>query len=168
MPRDINAPTRLLEREGSLSFYVAIEEGPLLRELRSAHALNEAALRHPRVEEIARALIERSHELQSPLIWPVGVAADRLAGSAVVVSGGNLRVRGWTDDLVGETVLLLVVVETTPLRLAETAAHARTLGATQVHAAMVEVRNTRLAGLNDVIDSQVLLSPNPRLEALAG
>jgi hypothetical protein len=135
-----------------------VSAGPLLVDLVAAHKRNEEALRFPLVESLCRALVNRSLELGSPLIWPIGEAANRLAGSAVVVAQGGLRVRGWTDEIRGERVLLLAVVETTLVALVETAAHARVLGAREVHAAFVHVNELAPLGSNGIFDSHVVLS----------
>jgi hypothetical protein len=84
---------------------------------------------YPELSTYASSLVMLSEELGSPVVWPVGDAAERLAGAAVLASEGELRVRGWVDDMRGERVLLITVAAVTPLGLVEAAKEARTIGA---------------------------------------
>jgi hypothetical protein len=132
--------------------------GPALRTLIETQRANEEATAFPRIAALARALGELSEALGAPLVWPVGEAADRLAGAAVLASAGEMRVRGWTDDIRGERVLLATVAAVTPLGLVEAAKHARALGASEVHACGLEVPGLDSPDLHDVFDSRGLLA----------
>jgi len=88
----------------------------------------------------------------SPLVWPVGEAAERLTGAAVLASEGEVRARGWADDVGGERVLLATVAAVTPLSLVEAAHHARAMGAVEVHAWGVEVAGLEVSELEGVFD----------------
>src|SRR4051794_40041469 len=109
--------------------------GPLLREVLDAQRTAERLVgSYAHLRDSAEALAQHCELLSSPLVWPVGDPAERLAGAAVVVSEGRVRVRGWTDHLLGERVLLVAVVATTPLALLHAAQHSRRLGVAEVHA----------------------------------
>jgi hypothetical protein len=85
----------------------------------------------------AAALVEHSRDLGSPIVWPVGEAADRLAGAASLLAAGQLRTRAWTDDLLSAEVVVLAVADVTTFALAQAARHARALGAAQVYGCWV-------------------------------
>jgi hypothetical protein len=69
----------------------------------------------------------------------VGEAADRLTGAATLLGGGEVRTRGWTDELDGERVLLIAVAHVTMLALQQAGCHARALGAVEVHGCRVAI-----------------------------
>jgi hypothetical protein len=121
------------------------ELGSLLEEVLGAQRMAErivgdsAALR-----DAAHAIVEHSRALGSPIVWPVGEAANRLAGAATLLGAGDVRTRGWTDELNGECVLLLAVADVTLLALRQAARHACELGAVEVHGCRVA-----LGGLGD-------------------
>lgn len=131
--------------------------GPALRALIETQRANKEATTFPRIAALARALGDLSEDLGAPLVWPVGEAADRLAGAAILASAGEIRVRGWTDDIRGECVLLATVAAVTPQGLVETAKHARALGASEVHACGLEVPGLDSPDLRGVFDSRELL-----------
>jgi hypothetical protein len=120
------------------------QPGPLLAELLEAQRREEKLVAYPLVEQVAQALIARAAELGGPLIWPVGGAAERVAGAAVVVSAGTIRVAGWNLPVNGDEVLLFTVAATTPLGLLAAAEEVKRLGARSVHACGVDV-----AGITD-------------------
>jgi hypothetical protein len=97
-------------------------------------------------------------DMGSPLVWPVGEAAERLAGAAVLASEGDTRVRGWTDDVRGERVLLATVAAVSPLGLIAAAEHARAMGAAEVHACGIEVAGLDAPELAGVFDSRCHLA----------
>jgi hypothetical protein len=130
--------------------------GPLLAALMQAQQADEEALAYPRLEALAVSLCDHCDELHSPLVWPVGAAAERLVGASVLTSEGSIRVRGWRDDLRGERVLLATVTAVTPLSLVEAAKHARAMGAIEVHVCGVSVSGLS-AELSDVFDSRRVL-----------
>ncbi len=80
-----------------------------------------------------------------------------LAGAAVLASEGEMRVRGWTDDIRGERILLAPVAAVTPLGLVEAAEHAHAMGASEVHACGIEVAGLDAPELSAVFDSRDVL-----------
>lgn len=131
--------------------------GPLLEDLIATHRAKEEALRFPEIRELASEVVKRCRDLDSPLLWPIDQASERLAGAITMVAGGNVRVRGWTSDICGERVLLLAVSETTPMSMVEGAARARSLGAIEVHGCALEVPEFESSDLDGVFDSRVAL-----------
>jgi hypothetical protein len=114
--------------------------GPLLREVINAQRVDESVVGScTSLSGFADALARRCRDLASPLVWPIGDAAERLAGAAIIVSGGGVRVRGWTDEIPGERVLLLAVAAVTPISILRAGARARALGAAEVHVCGVEL-----------------------------
>lgn len=133
--------------------------GPQLQAVLSVYRANEDALAYPRLESLARELVEKCSELESPLMWPVGEPAERLVGAALCVGEGEVRARGWTTDLQAERVLLVAVAAVTPIALVEASHQARALGAAEVHACGLAV-----AGLDlDVIQAAFNSYDNLRL-----
>jgi hypothetical protein len=53
------------------------------------------------------------------------------------LGAGDVRTRGWTDELNGHRVLLLAVADVTLHALQQAARHARELGAVEVHGCRV-------------------------------
>jgi hypothetical protein len=113
--------------------------GPLLREVIQAQQTDHEAVSYPQLRGYAAALQQRCRELDDVLVWPVGDAAERLTGAAVLFSKGGVRVRGWSEPVSGERVLLVAVAAATPLALVDAAIRARALGATEVHACGIAV-----------------------------
>jgi hypothetical protein len=128
--------------------------GPLLGRLVRAHKQADAATAYPSLAALAEALADRCEELDSPLIWPIGAAAERVAGAAILSSEGDVRVRGWVDSLAGEKVLLVAVAHVSPLEMVAAARHARAMGADQVHACGVDVAGLNADELDPVFDSR--------------
>jgi hypothetical protein len=122
----------------SLSFQGA-QPGPLLAELLEAQRCEERAVAFPALQQLAAALIERCNELGGPTVWPVGAAAERLAGAAVVMSSGALSVATWNMALAERRVLLVAISGTTPMSMVVAAEHVRRLGASEIHACAVDV-----------------------------
>src|SRR4051794_26221560 len=81
--------------------------GPLLTGLVAAQRRDEAALTYPLINDYARAVDVCACRLGGPLVWPVDTFGERLAGAAVLVSAGRVRVRGWTDPVTHNSVLLV-------------------------------------------------------------
>jgi hypothetical protein len=133
--------------------------GPLLGNLVRAHEQAEAVTSYPSLAALADALADRCRELDAPLVWPVGGAAERVAGAAVLSSEGEVRVRGWVDGVAGETVLLVAVAHVSPLELVAAAGHATAMGADQVHACGVEVAGLNADELGPVFESRSELEP---------
>jgi hypothetical protein len=115
------------------------QPGPLLVELLEAQRCEERAVAYPALEHLAAALIEHCRELGDPIVWPVGAAAERIAGAATVMASGSLHVGTWNMSLAERRVLLLAVAGTTPMTMVAAAEHVRRLGAAEVHACAVNV-----------------------------
>jgi hypothetical protein len=115
------------------------QPGPLLAELLKAQRCEERAVAFPAVEHFASALIERCRELEDPVVWPVGAAAERIAGAATVMAAGAVRVATWNMSLAEHRILLVAVAGATPLMMVAAAEHVRRLGAVEVHACAVDV-----------------------------
>jgi hypothetical protein len=131
--------------------------GPLLRGLLAAHRTATQVTTYPELSCYASRLTTLCQDMDSPLVWPVGEAAERLVGAAVLASEGEVRVRGWTDDIRGERVVLLAVAAVSPLSLVEVARHARAMGAGEVHACGVEVAGLMALELSEVFDDRRVL-----------
>lgn len=131
--------------------------GPLLGELIAKHQEKERALCFPELRALATAVGKCCRDLNSPLLWPIDDASERLAGAATLAAAGELRLRGWTNDVQGERVLLLAIAETTPLSLVKGATHARSLGAVEVHACALQVVGFDSPDLTGIFDSCVAL-----------
>jgi hypothetical protein len=132
--------------------------GPLLEGLVEAQRRSERALQYPELRGLAAALARHSRQLGSPVVWPVGDAAERLAGAAVLLSEGDMRVRGWTDVLSDERVLLVTVAAVSPIELTSAAQHAREMGAAEVHACGVEVADVPACGPDGAFASYAVLA----------
>jgi hypothetical protein len=123
--------------------------GPALGELLEAQQEEDDALAYPHLIAYAAALSELCRQLRSPMVWPVGSAAERLAGAALVESRGGVRLRGWNDDLSGERVLLLAGAAVSPLGLYAGAEQARCFGAREVMATGIRVDGVDISGSID-------------------
>lgn len=133
--------------------------GPLLVDTIRLQRQAEAATSYPSLELYGGLLAALCHTLGDPIVWPVGDAAERLAGAAVLLSKGRVRVRGWSDGLAGDQVLLACTVAATPLGLLAAASHARALGATAVHGCAIELHGHKPDVFSDALDSYSLLEP---------
>lgn len=131
--------------------------GPLLRTVLAAQGQDERASSYPWLRELADALVNHSRGLDHPLLWPIGDAAERLTGAAVLLGEGDVRARGWTDVLSGEAVLLIGSTFVTPMPIREAAERAQTLGAGEVHACVVEAVDWSLAALRGCVATCVEL-----------
>ncbi len=141
--------------------------GPLLRGVLSAQRRNEDATSFPLIGEYAQRVVAICRECKDPLLWPVGSAAERLVGAAVMVSEGSIRVRGWSTDIPNEVVLLVGTSATTPLELLAAAAHARSLGATSVHACAIDVAGVEHVVAKGVFESYSSLRDTPPAQGRA-
>lgn len=90
-------------------------------------------------------------------VWPVGPAAERLAGAVVLFTEGRVRLRDWSNTLAGERVLLVAVAAATPIALVAAAEHARALGAVAVHACGVAVQGAERSDFCGAVDGYVPL-----------
>jgi hypothetical protein len=131
--------------------------GPLLQKLLEAQRMDEATVAYPSIESIAESLATRAHDLAA-VVWPVGAAAERVAGAATVLAEGAIEVAAWNRRLDGECVLLFAVSGATPLSLAAAAAQVRSMGAAEVHACGVGVAGAESC---DKWQSFIALEPAP-------
>jgi hypothetical protein len=113
--------------------------GPLLRALLEAQRKDEESTAYPLIGEYARRIAVLCRRLGDPVLWPVGPAAERLVGAAVVISEGAAQARGWSSSLNDTDVLLVGTVATGPVELVAAASHARALYAVRVHACAIDV-----------------------------
>jgi hypothetical protein len=132
--------------------------GPLLAGLVRTHQQAEAITSYPELSGYALALATRCEELGQPLVWPVGEPAQRVAGAAVLVSEGEVRVRGWVDCPQDKRILLVGVAAVSPIELLQAAGHARAMGAAEVHVCAVAVAGFDAPELEDVFDSRESLT----------
>lgn len=139
-----------------------LSAGPLLEAVLSAQRGDEEATSHPLLAEYARRVVALSQRLGNPVLWPVGPAAERLAGAAAVTGEGAVHVRGWSSSLPATNVLLIATVATSPIELLVAGSHARALDAASLHACAIDI-----AGIEDVpegtFDSFTELGDVPRL-----
>jgi hypothetical protein len=130
----------------------------LLDDLINAQRLDEAIVSdYDSLFGIACSLVDSYRILEGPLVWPVGDAAERLLGAAVILSRGEVRCRGWTDDVTDQRILLVTVAAVTPLGLLTAADHARMLGAVELHARAVAIGHRGFADVETVFESCGLL-----------
>jgi phosphoribosylpyrophosphate synthetase len=134
------------------------DAGDGLRALLEAQGQDAAAVTFPALEVHAAALISLGRRWNNPIVWPVGSAAERIAGAAALLSSGELRLREWNRDVQGERVLIFTVVAVTPLALIAAAQQALNMGAASVEACGVHVEHLSATGLG----------PLANLHALAG
>jgi hypothetical protein len=114
---------------------------------------DDDALSPPRLEIYAAALARLCEELHHPLVWPVGPAAERLAGAATLFGGGAMRVRGWMSNIDGEHVLVMTLHSLTPLPLLHAAEQARRLGAAKVTACAIHLGGVADLSVTEAIDA---------------
>lgn len=122
--------------------------GPLLDGVLRAQRADEEATSHPLIGVYAERVVEAACCCDVPLLWPVGDAASRLVGAAVLVGKGAVRARGWSAPITDQSVMLVATITTTPLEVIAASSHARALGARTVHACGIEV-----TGIEDVVDT---------------
>ena len=132
--------------------------GPLLREVIGAQRTAERVVAYPHLRDFAGALIAHCRDLNRPLVWPVGEPAERLAGAAVLLSEGDVRVRGWSDELRGERVLLVAVAAVTTLALVHAGQCAHQMGASEVHACGIEVARPDPERIRGILDTYTVLA----------
>jgi|SRR5665213_725355 len=125
----------------------ANEAGDGLVALLVAQEAEAEAVRFPALEEHAIALIALGNDLGDPVVWPVGAAAERIAGAATLMSGGRIRVREWNSDVRGERVLVFAVVALTPVSLFAAAQQALNMGADAVQGCGIRIEGFDDTGL---------------------
>jgi hypothetical protein len=137
----------------------ALKIGPMLRDVMTAQRIDEEATAYPRLEAYCAALAVSCDDLDEPIVWPVGSAAERLAGAAVLLSKGRVRVRGWSSRLDGERVLVLAVGAVTPIGLHAAAQQARALGAREVHGCGIAIEDMDGFDIRAGLDGYAPLEP---------
>ena len=133
-----------------------IEVGDGLTALLEAQDFEAAAVQFPALEAHASALIALGRRLDDPVIWPVGVAAERIAGAASLISGGGIRLREWNSEVRGERVVIFAVVSLTPLTLFAAARHALNMGAVAVEACGLRIEGLDDTGLGPLANFHVV------------
>ena len=136
--------------------------GPLLREVFKAQANDDAVLRHTQIGSYAKALIDVCQDLNYPLVWPVGAAAERLAGAATMLADGQIQVWDRHSTVDGNPVLLVALNLVGSLVIETEMKAARGAGANRVYVCAVSV-----PGLENVsgLDQCVTLSPTEPIGA---
>ena len=125
------------------------EAGPLLTRLLKAQRLEEQLVGHAQIEAVADAVIRQAAELGDCLVWPVGAAAERVAGVATTRARGAIDVGAWNTPVQGRRLLLVAVAAVSPLGLEAAAEQLRIRGAVEVHACGVDVGDgERAVGLD--------------------
>jgi hypothetical protein len=144
--------------------------GPMLAEVLSAQRKDEVATHYPQIEAHCIAIAKACERLDAPLVWPVSPAAERLAGAAALFTHGDVRLRGWSDRIDGERVLLLAVAAVTPIALLAAAEHARAVGAAEVYACGVAIEGVDAEDVQRHIDGYIQLedlAPSEQLPVYA-
>jgi hypothetical protein len=136
------------ERKGGYPFHMdPTQIGEGLAALLSAQAAEAETVGYPALECHAQRLVALCEELDSPVVWPVGPAAERIAGAATLLSSGDLRVRAWSGDVRGEQVLVFAAIELSPLSLLAAATQALNMGAASVAGCGIHVRGLTASGI---------------------
>lgn len=142
---------------------MSLSTGPLLTELLDAQAADASAMRYPEISQWAESVVEACAALGDAVLWPVGSAAERLVGAAVLASRGHVRAWTGSELLAGETVALLALHLVGPIPVFEAARAARALGAERVVACVASVPH--LDGVD--VDGIVTLSRRTELRMVA-
>jgi hypothetical protein len=132
------------------------EIGNGLAALLGAQDVEVAATQFPAIEAHAAALVTLGQRLGDPVIWPIGAAAERIAGAATLISAGGVRLREWNTTVRGQRVLIFVVVALTPLSLFAGARQALNMGAVAVDACGLRVDGLEGAGLGPLANLHVV------------
>lgn len=145
------------------------EPGPLLARLLAAQRLEEDVVNHPQIEAVADGVIDRVHALGDCLVWPIGAAAERVAGVVTARSQGDVRVGTWNTDVKGTRLLLFVVAGVTPLTLSAAAEQLHRRGASEVHGCGVDVvGGDTVVGLESYVSLHTsLVAPALRVPAVS-
>lgn len=113
--------------------------GPLLTRLLAAQRVEEDVVSHHRIEAVADGLIDRAREIGDCLVWPIGAAAERVAGVVTARSAGDVRVGAWNTDVRETRLLVFVVAGVTPMTLSAAVEQLHRRGASEVHGCGVEI-----------------------------
>ena len=127
------------------------EIGPGLAAVLAVQDEEAEAATYPAMERHASSIVSLSDQLGSPVIWPVGASAERVAGAAILMSQGRIRVRRANCEFDGEQVLIFAVAALSPLSIFLSAEHALRQGAGTVRACGIRI---------DGLDDQYLRAPN--------
>ena len=137
--------------------------GPLLAQLLDSQRREAHLVGYPAIEEVADAAITAVQRIGSCLIWPVGAAAERVAGVIAVRSHGTVDVATWNSAVAGRRILLLGGSAVTPLGLQTTAEQLRRRGAAEVHACAVDVPGAKDARGFDSFQSLRVTASRPSM-----
>lgn len=148
-----------------MSSSILQKAGPLLTQLVAAQRIEEEAVRYPQIEMWADALANRASELPKCLIWPVGAAAERVAGVATARGRGRVEVGLWNAPVAGRAILLFAVAGVTPLSLVIAAQQLRRRGAADVHACGIAISGA--AGADGITSFRMLGDASPRTASAA-
>jgi hypothetical protein len=141
------------------------EAGPLLARLVEAQRLEQEVVGYEQIEAIADAVAQQAAQLRNSLVWPVGLAAERVAGVVTARTRGAVAVGAWNTPVEGRRVLLFAVAALTPLALDTTAQQLRSRGAAEVHACAVYLDGVSTPG---ALDSCLELEEDLRSLTVAG
>jgi hypothetical protein len=114
--------------------------GPLLEGVLEAQRLEGEVVGHSQIGVVADAVIHRATELRNCLVWPVGAAAERVAGVVTARAREAVDVGSWNTPVEGRHILLVAVAAVSPLTLEAAADQLRSRGAAEVHGCGVHVR----------------------------
>lgn len=129
--------------------------GPLLSRLLDAQALEARTVIYPALSACAEQVIGRVSELAGCILWPVGAAAERVAGAVTVVSKGKVETGTWNSEVDRRRVLVILVAGVSTLSLEAAIGQLRRRGALEVHGCGVAVEG---AAELDALDSYTELS----------
>jgi hypothetical protein len=115
------------------------EAGPLLSGLLKAQRREEQLVQYPGIEQLAAELVAAVEAIEGCLLWPVGSAAERLAGAATLHSRGAVDVAASNTPVAGRQVVLVGLVAVSPIVFEAVGEVLRRRGATAVHACAVDV-----------------------------
>jgi hypothetical protein len=138
--------------------------GPLLIRLLDAQAVEAQAVAYPELSSCAEQVLDRARDIQGCLVWPVGAAAERVAGAVTLASKGEVETGTWNSEVDGRRVLVILVAGVSTLSLEAAVAQLRRRGALEVHGCGVTVDG---AAELDALDSYTRLSIEPLGSALA-
>jgi hypothetical protein len=147
------------------SLYVS---GPLLAGLLAVQAIEEQAVGYPQLARTADEVVDRAKEIPGCLVWPVGVAAERVAAAVTLRGEGAVEVGAWSTHVAGRDLLLVAVAGVSSLSLAAAAAQLRRRGANCVHACGVAVAGAEALDSLDSYKTLGCFSPSPSAPIVLG
>lgn len=122
--------------------------GPLLAELQDARRVELVAMAPGSLEALASALVRAANAGErQPVIWPIGAAAERIAGAAMLIGAGSLEVWSGHERLDGREVLLVGVAHVASSAFCLAASHAGALGAAGISACGYMVARSALESI---------------------